>query len=42
MPDEIKRVYYGVVPHGKPDIKDTAYFYVFKFFEKVKDTGGLE
>lgn len=24
------------------DIKDVAYFYVFKFFEKVKDTGGLE
>ena len=24
------------------DIKDMAYFYVFKFFEKVKETGGLE
>lgn len=24
------------------DIKNVAYFYVFKFFEKVKETGGLE
>ena len=24
------------------DIKDMAYFYVFKFFEKVKETGGIE
>lgn len=24
------------------DIKDVAYFFVFKFFEKVKNTGGLE
>jgi hypothetical protein len=24
------------------DIKDMSYFYVFKFFEKLKETGGLE
>ena len=24
------------------DMKDMAYFYVFKFFEKVNETGGLE
>ena len=24
------------------DMKDVAYFYVFKFFEKLKETGGLE